>query len=269
MKLAFTVQPFRIFLRYGLVESCAKVFTIAVQRRKYSNTIRSTLSAENGNIINILLPSQKHTEELGKYLGATTQAGDVLCLHGDLGAGKTTFARGFIRGARCMVDLDVTSPTYLLDNSYPAETRDGVLASTIPTIHHLDLWRLKDASSRSIVDFHYMFTNEISLIEWPDRLGSLLPSQRLDVRIEYMADNPPRILSSDDPWGFLDENEPSSSSYRMISLLPHGERWRCRMNSLATPSNGHIIQEAIDMNTFQPCNYFTVVLNDDSNDVVS
>ena len=102
----------------------------------------------------------------------------------------------------------------------------------------MDLWRLDDASSRPIVDFQEVFSNGIALIEWPDRLKSLQPPERLDVFLEYSSvirgdgpDEESSLKSLDDPWGFdSDDFEQTCSNIsRHIRLVPNGDYWEKRI----------------------------------------
>lgn len=177
----------------------------------------------------ILLPTSNSTEYLGCLLGQCARPGDIIFLYGTLGAGKTSFARGFIRAARQDPTLEVTSPTYLLSNTYP-RTKP---AQSIPNVTHMDLWRIEDARKRPIVDFEKVF-REVALIEWPDRLG-WKPEVRLDVLLEY-----PKVdrADKDDPWGF---DSLDNASGRFASLTPVGGSWPTRIAQLlsqyADPAN--------------------------------
>jgi tRNA threonylcarbamoyladenosine biosynthesis protein TsaE len=126
-------------------------------------------------IIVINLPSEAATAALAVRLAAIARPGDIIALGGDLGAGKTTFARAFIH-ARNTADEEVPSPTFTLVQTYPdAET----------TIWHFDLYRLKSADEAWELGIEDAFASGISLIEWPDRLGPLLPSHRLAITLEF------------------------------------------------------------------------------------
>lgn len=119
-------------------------------------------------------------DETGRFAGLLAQivkSGDILALWGDLGAGKTTFARGFI-GALTGPAESVPSPTFTLVQTYPA-----VIAGTPMEIWHFDLYRLKQADEAYEVGIEEAFAQGVSLIEWPERLGSLLPRRRLDVTL--------------------------------------------------------------------------------------
>lgn len=113
------------------------------------------------------------TRAFAAALAAVAAPGDVLCLWGDLGAGKTVFAKGF--GAGLGVRDTISSPTFVLMGEY---------AGRLP-LFHVDLYRL--ASATEAIDGGLLDDREgtgVVLIEWPDRLGSAVPDDRLDVHIE-------------------------------------------------------------------------------------
>ena len=115
-------------------------------------------------------------EDLGSFLGARAEAGDVVLLTGDLGAGKTCFSRGYLRAVVQDPALAVTSPTYLLDNTYEAD--EGELL-----VHHMDLYRLSGPKDLGVLGIPDIFSSCVCLIEWPQRLGELVPQERLEVEI--------------------------------------------------------------------------------------
>tara|TARA_R110002072_G_scaffold94101_2_gene208259 strand:- start:2924 stop:3382 length:459 start_codon:yes stop_codon:yes gene_type:complete len=120
------------------------------------------------------LPDVQATLDLGARLAARLKAGDTVFLIGDLGAGKTTLARGLI-GAACDAD-EVPSPTYTIIQSY--ETRDG------SELLHADLYRIEDAQDLDELGLEDAFDGAIVLVEWPDRLEDRAPSHRLDIHLE-------------------------------------------------------------------------------------
>lgn len=129
-------------------------------------------------------------------LARAARPGDVLALWGDLGAGKTTFARGYI-GALMANEEAVPSPTFTLVQTYPA-----VIANAPVDIWHFDLYRLKHAEEAYEIGIEEAFVSGISLIEWPDRLGSLLPRKRLDVTLTpgTAADSRRLTLAGGEEW---------------------------------------------------------------------
>jgi len=120
------------------------------------------------------LPDEAATRRLGQALAARVRPGDVIALRGGLGAGKTTLARAFIR-ALTAPDEEVPSPTFTLVQVYEAPAG---------RLWHFDLYRLDHPDDAIELDIDDAFADGISLIEWPERLGTLLPSARLDLRLE-------------------------------------------------------------------------------------
>lgn len=111
------------------------------------------------------------TAWLGQWFAARLQAGDCLLLDGQIGAGKSHFARAFIQ-ARLGRAEDVPSPTFTLVQSYQADVE----------IWHADLYRLSHPDEVLELGLDEAFDSAICLIEWPDRLGSLLPKGAMRLR---------------------------------------------------------------------------------------
>jgi tRNA threonylcarbamoyladenosine biosynthesis protein TsaE len=136
------------------------------------------------------------TRALAARLAAVARAGDLVCLVGDLGAGKTQFAKGFALGLG--VTATVNSPTFVLMTEYPGR---------LP-LFHLDLYRLEDAAdalSGGLLDERQL--EGVAVVEWAERLGPALPRARLDVIIDGSGDDPRRIaLQTADRayWRYLD-----------------------------------------------------------------
>jgi len=127
-------------------------------------------------------PDAAATRDLGAALAHAARPGDVIALIGDLGAGKTQFAKGF--GAGLGVADVVTSPSFVLMAEYA-----GRLA-----LFHLDLYRLadaRDALAGGLLDERQ--AEGVTLIEWAERLGDALPAVRLDVTIDGSGDEPRTI----------------------------------------------------------------------------
>ena len=120
------------------------------------------------------LPDEAATAAFAARVSALAAAGDVIALKGDLGAGKTSFARAFIRSRGG--EEEVPSPTFTLVQVYE-------LAGA--AIWHFDLYRLKSADEAWELGIEDAFSEGISLIEWPERLGSLLPRYRLEITFHY------------------------------------------------------------------------------------
>ena len=122
------------------------------------------------------------TSRLGRALGAVAQAGDLVCLWGELGAGKTQLAKAFAVGLG--VSETVTSPSFILMAEYRGR---------LP-LFHIDPYRLataEDALAGGLIDERQR--EGVTLVEWPERLGDALPAARLDVRIDGTGDEPRSI----------------------------------------------------------------------------
>jgi len=118
------------------------------------------------------LPDETATAGLAARLAALARPGDVIALKGELGAGKTSFARAFIaaRGG----GGEVPSPTFTLAQLYEPED---------VAIWHFDCYRLRDPEEAWELGIEDAFRDGISLIEWPERLGSLLPPRRIEITL--------------------------------------------------------------------------------------
>lgn len=130
------------------------------------------------------LPNEQATEALGATLAARLKPGDVVGLKGDLGAGKTTLARAIIRAAAADPDLIVPSPTFTLVEVY--DTPRGAY-------WHFDLYRLDGPEQVYELGWEEARAEGIVLVEWPERLGRLLP-QHLSVTLELVSDDGRRAL---------------------------------------------------------------------------
>jgi tRNA threonylcarbamoyladenosine biosynthesis protein TsaE len=122
------------------------------------------------------------TRALGGRLATAARPGDIVCLVGELGAGKTQLAKGFAAGLG--VTEVVASPTFVLMAEY-----EGRLP-----LFHLDLYRLDDAADAlagGLLDDRQ--ASGVVLVEWAERMGGALPAARLDVRLDGSGDEPRRI----------------------------------------------------------------------------
>ena len=146
-----------------------------------------------GKILTIELPDETATQALSKSLAALANSGEQLALIGDLGSGKTVFARAFVR-ALCGADTEVPSPTFTLVQTYDA--KDG------RELFHFDLYRLKKSDEALELDIDDAFADGISLIEWPERLGSFLPPNHLELALSYGDTQSQRraVISAGDNW---------------------------------------------------------------------
>lgn len=137
------------------------------------------------------LKDEAASENLGAWLAPLLRKRDVVALQGDLGAGKTTLARGLLRRLAGDPHMDVPSPTFTLVEVYefPAIT-----------VWHFDLYRLKQAEDVWELGLEQALGEAVSLIEWPERLGSLLPPNRLEIRLQAAGDGRRADLAGSDAW---------------------------------------------------------------------
>lgn len=137
----------------------------------------------------VVCPDPAATRDLAATLARVAAPGDVISLIGELGAGKTLFAKGF--GSGLGVTATISSPSFVLMAEY---------AGRLP-LFHLDLYRLADAGDAlagGLIDERQ--AEGVTLVEWAERLGPALPAGRLEVRIDGTGDEPRTIaLSIADP----------------------------------------------------------------------
>jgi tRNA threonylcarbamoyladenosine biosynthesis protein TsaE len=139
----------------------------------------------------IELPDEAATAAFAARIAAVAAARDVIALKGDLGAGKTSFARAFIR-ARGSGEA-IPSPTFTLVQVYDLPPA---------AIWHFDLYRLNSPDEAWELGIEDAFSEAISLIEWPERLGSLLPQRRLEITLLF-GDEPEErraVLDTGEGW---------------------------------------------------------------------
>jgi tRNA threonylcarbamoyladenosine biosynthesis protein TsaE len=151
-------------------------------------------------MIVVELHDEASAANLAARIAGLASSGDVIALRGDLGVGKTTFARAFLR-ARGNREEEVPSPTFTLVQVYEI--------GAVP-VWHFDLYRLRAPEEAWELGIEDAFSAGISLIEWPERLGHLLPERRLEIAFEF-------------------GNRPSA---RRISFDP-GTGWQTRLAAMA------------------------------------
>ena len=141
-----------------------------VPARPYKSPV---FTSDQTGPIDVSLPDRAATARLAGKLADVAQPRDLIALSGTLGLGKTEFARAFIRRL-AGADEEVPSPTFTLVQSY--DTAAG-------TIWHFDLYRLNQPDDVWELGFEEALADGIILIEWPERLGTALPSRRLDLTL--------------------------------------------------------------------------------------
>ena len=118
--------------------------------------------------------SEKETYDLGKELGAKAVPGQILCIDGDLGVGKTVFTKGFAKGLG--VEEDVVSPTFTIIQIYD----EGQLP-----LYHFDVYRIGEPEEMYEIGFEdYFYGEGVCLIEWASLIEELLPENAVRIKIE-------------------------------------------------------------------------------------
>jgi tRNA threonylcarbamoyladenosine biosynthesis protein TsaE len=136
------------------------------------------MSILDAHMLEFFSRSPEQTRRIGMRLGGLLMAGDIICLQGNLGAGKTTFTQGLAQG---WGSLDsVSSPTFVLVNQY--RRADG------NQLFHLDAYRLDSVPEAEELDLDSMLAEGALIIEWPERLGDLIPEEHLHIRLEHISE---------------------------------------------------------------------------------
>jgi len=144
----------------------------------------------------------EETRLVGEALGGLLRPGDLVCLYGELGAGKTTFVQGMARGLG-VLEAYITSPTFSLVNEYEGRLR----------FSHIDLYRLSSPDDLEDMGFSEYPGEGVTAVEWPERAGEELPDERLDVRLDY-----------------------GEGDSRAISVSAHGRRYEGLLEELCRSS---------------------------------
>ncbi len=160
------------------------------------------MSDKQTNCLVLTLRNLRQTAFLGRLLGEQACAGDVILLRGPLGAGKTTLAQFIATGLGVPDECYVTSPSFNLMNEYPGR---------LP-LYHIDCYRLEneyDIEGSGLGD--YIVADGLTVVEWPERLGSLTPKERLEIDFQS-----------------------SGEEARTLILAPYGRTWHDRLPWIET-----------------------------------
>lgn len=145
----------------------------------------------------VTLPTLDATNTFGRHLGEHARPGDIVTLSGELGAGKTALTQAIGQGLGIPENCYITSPTFSLLHEYQGR---------IP-LYHLDLYRLSGEEEIEELGIReILYGGGLCVIEWPDRFGSLVPAERLEVQLLILT--------------------PES---RQLKLTAHGSRWKKRL----------------------------------------
>ncbi|MFH1288946.1 MAG: tRNA (adenosine(37)-N6)-threonylcarbamoyltransferase complex ATPase subunit type 1 TsaE [bacterium] len=136
------------------------------------------------NLFTIVSKSAKKTEAIGRKISSFLCPGDVVCLIGELGAGKTCFSRGLISGLGA-ANKYIGSPTFTIINEYQGKF----------PIYHFDLYRLTNETELEVLGFEeYFYGSGVTIIEWADKMKKLLPNDRLEIYFSHINETTRRIV---------------------------------------------------------------------------
>ncbi len=162
--------------------------------------------ASHPKSLTLISASPVETERLGIWIGRYLRPGDVVCLKGEMGAGKTLFARGIARGVGVRLGRGVRSPTFTLVHQYMGRH----------PIYHLDLYRLQEEEELEGIGWEeYLYGQGVTVIEAAEKLGLRQPQERLDVVLKR-----------------------EGVRRRRLSLVPYGRRFVSLVTALAIRRSG-------------------------------
>ena len=141
--------------------------------------------------------SFEETQQLGFDFAKSLRGGEVICLYGELGSGKTTFMQGLAKGLG--ITRNIISPTFIIMRTYSIkEEGKRVKGEELKRLYHLDLYRIgteEEAIDLGVLDI-MSDPETIVAIEWPDKIENILPEKRINVYFEYLADDKRQITFS-------------------------------------------------------------------------
>ena len=121
---------------------------------------------------------EEETKEIGRRIGRKLRIGDIVCLYGELGSGKTTMVKG-IASAIGVNERDITSPSFIIISEH-----NGILP-----LYHIDLYRTETGQINDLGLEDYLYGNGVSVIEWAERIGDGISDKCVKVRLTYGEDN--------------------------------------------------------------------------------
>ncbi|QDG74653.1 tRNA (adenosine(37)-N6)-threonylcarbamoyltransferase complex ATPase subunit type 1 TsaE [Labrenzia sp. PHM005] len=150
------------------------------------------LREPSNSFLTLTLSSEAETRQLAEDIALILKPGDVLCLSGDLGAGKSTFSRALIRNVAADYDLEVPSPTFTLVQPYDLARLN---------LSHFDLYRLEEPEELEELGLEELLEDGAALIEWPEKAEELLPDSALWLQFQHGDDEDTRqaVFFSEDP----------------------------------------------------------------------
>jgi tRNA threonylcarbamoyladenosine biosynthesis protein TsaE len=139
--------------------------------------------------------SSLQTKKLGALLASELCGGEIICLSGDLGAGKTTFTQGLLGGLK--IKGPYTSPTFVVIKHYKSNLKFKISNLKLLNIYHIDAYRInsKDLLELGFKDFAEK-PNTITILEWPERVKKLIPTNALWINFKWLSEKEREIILS-------------------------------------------------------------------------
>ncbi len=124
-----------------------------------------------------IVDSVESTIKLGNSLGTIVKPGDIICINGDLGTGKTHFTKGVAKGLK--IADHITSPTFTIVNEYKGRLK----------LYHFDVYRVNDPDEIEAIGFdEYIFSDAVSIIEWSNYIEELIPKEHISIEIKKVPE---------------------------------------------------------------------------------
>ena len=124
-----------------------------------------------------IVTTVEETNKIGELIGALVNSGDIICLIGDLGTGKTHLTKGIAKGLH--IEDHITSPTFTIVNEYTGRLK----------LNHFDVYRVNDPDEIEAIGFdEYIFSDGVSIIEWANYIEELIPANNLTITIEKLPE---------------------------------------------------------------------------------
>ncbi|MCX5854746.1 MAG: tRNA (adenosine(37)-N6)-threonylcarbamoyltransferase complex ATPase subunit type 1 TsaE [Deltaproteobacteria bacterium] len=138
-------------------------------------------------LVTVISRNSEDTFSIGRIIGESLNAGDIVALSGDLGTGKTYLTKGIARGLGVSEQYQITSPTYTLINEYPGRL----------TLYHFDLYRLDTFLDMINLGYEeYLFGKGVSVIEWAEKASDILPDETIFISLTYLDENRRKMVIS-------------------------------------------------------------------------
>ena len=138
-------------------------------------------------LVTVISRNSEDTFLIGRIIGESLNAGDIVALSGDLGTGKTYLTKGIARGLGVSEQYQITSPTFTLINEYPGRL----------TLYHFDLYRLESFLDMINLGYEeYLFGKGVSVIEWAEKANDVLPDETIFISLTYLDENTRKMVIS-------------------------------------------------------------------------